>query len=62
MRIWCNNAVDNCLFDFLEILTAFSLVTGLSYIIAVFLQELIVVSYRMQVYCTPMVYSDEYPT
>ena len=40
-------------------LTAFSPVTGLSHIIAVLLQELIVFSSRIQVYCASMVYSDE---
>ena len=43
-------------------LTAFSPVTGLSYIIAVLLQELIVFSYRIQVYCVSMVYSNDSAT
>ena len=40
-------------------LTAFSPVTGLSYIIAVLLEQLIVFSYMIQVYFASMVYSDE---
>ena len=44
--------------DFLAGLTAFALVTGLTYTIAVLLQGFIVFSYRIQVYCASMVYSD----
>ena len=44
--------------DFLAGLTALSPGTGLSYIIAVLLQELIVFSFRLQVDCASMVYSD----
>ena len=40
----------------------FSPATGLSYIIAVLLRELIVFSYRIQVYCASMIYSDESAT
>ena len=47
---------------FLAGLTAFFPVTGLSYITAVLLQELIVFSYKIQVYCASMVYSDESAT
>ena len=54
--------ITDYILDFLAGLTAFSPVAGLSYIIAVLLQELIVFSYRIQVYCTSMVYSDESAT
>ena len=43
-------------------LTAFSPVTGLSYVIAVLLQELTVFFYRMPVYCASMIYLDESAT
>ena len=47
-RIWCDNVVD-----FLAGLTAFSLVTGLSYILVIaLLQELTVSPCTLQVYCT----------
>ena len=61
-NFWCNNVVDNRLLDFLAGLTAFSPVTGLSYTIAVLIQEMIVFSYRIQDYCASMVYSDESAT
>ena len=48
-RIWCNNVVDNWLLDFLECLTAFSPVTGLSYIIAVLLQHRFQISKKLSV-------------
>ena len=43
-------------------LRIFSPVTGLSYIVVVLLQELIVFSYRIQVYCASTVYSVESAT
>ena len=48
--------------DSLAHLTAFSPVTGLSYIIAVLVQGLIVFSYKIQVYCASIVCLDESAT